>query len=66
MYKLSFIEQAVARLLLPARCGKDLRPQLQGVREGVEDLNHRLHRFHRNLKTKGRTITTSGLYFVKD
>jgi hypothetical protein len=35
VYKLSFIEQATARLLLPAGGGEDVRPQLCGVRKSV-------------------------------
>ncbi len=38
MYKLSFVEQTASRLLFPARCGEDLRPQLQGLCQGMETL----------------------------
>jgi hypothetical protein len=41
MYKLSLSEQGVAGLLFSARGGKDIRPQLQGVCEGVGTVNHR-------------------------
>jgi hypothetical protein len=36
MYRVSFVVEAVARLLFPARNRKNIRPQLQGVCQGVE------------------------------
>jgi hypothetical protein len=36
VYKLSFIEQATTRLLLPARSRENIRPQLCRFRKGVE------------------------------
>ena len=38
MCQLSFIEQTVTRLLLPPGSRKNIRPQFQGVRQGVETL----------------------------
>jgi hypothetical protein len=36
MYRLPFVIETIARLLLPARSRKNLRPQLQGLCQGVE------------------------------
>jgi hypothetical protein len=36
MYKLSFSEQGIARVLFSAGGGEDIRPQLQGVRKSME------------------------------
>lgn len=38
MYKLSPLEQRIARLLFPRRCRKNLRPQLQGIRKSLESV----------------------------
>jgi hypothetical protein len=52
MYKLSLSEQGVAGLLFSARGGKDIRPQLQGVCEGVGTINRRSQRRTKNRESR--------------
>ena len=54
MYKLSFVEQATARLLLPAGGGEDIRPQLRrvcksmGAVKSLDSVNDILQSLHEN------------------
>jgi len=42
VFEISFSYEATSRLLLPRRRRKDLRPQLQGIRPGLEFINEHM------------------------
>jgi hypothetical protein len=52
MYQLSLIKQTVTRLLLPPGSRKNIRPQLQGVCQGVETIKVIRAQMHKRTSEK--------------